>query len=475
MCRAGLVLAVLVLASTALAESGALWTERSGPPRVAIPSLAPLVADSEAAVLSISTEVTAQSSMDPRAFRLFGMDVPDSTQKGQGTGFLIHPDGFALTNHHVVEGATRIQVSVGSRTEVVEARVVGSDPRTDVALIKLDGRNPAGGPWPHLPLGNSEALKVGDFVVAIGNPFGLSQSVSMGILSARSRRDIAPSGRQGLYDFLQTDASINPGNSGGPLLNIAGEVIGINSAVNAAGQGIGFAIPINLVKQLLPDLKEKGRVQRSWIGVAVQRVSPEVAQGLGLERPRGALVSQVVQGSPGHKAGLKPGDVITRFDGKAIEDSTDLPLLATTAGIGRTVPLELVRDGEARSAKVTLASLPGAQDDGEREERGGAASDRTENRGASLGVRVGTIDDDLRARLDLPARQRGAVITRVAPGSAAQAAGLQPGDVVIELNGKAIADADSFFSAVTAVKSGKLLKMLVIRNGTTTFFALPKP
>jgi serine protease Do len=473
--RAGLVLAVLVWASMALADSGALWTERSGPPRVAIPSLAPLVADSEAAVLSISTEVTAQSSMDPRAFRFFGMDVPDFKQKGQGTGFLIHPDGFALTNHHVVEGATRIQVRVGSRTEVVEARVVGSDPRTDVALIKLDGRNPAGGPWTHLPLGNSEALKVGDFVVAIGNPFGLSQSVSMGILSARSRRDIAPSGRQGLYDFLQTDASINPGNSGGPLLNLAGEVIGINSAVNAAGQGIGFAIPINLVKQLLPDLKETGRVQRSWIGVAVQRVSPELAQGLGLERPRGALVSQVVQGSPGHKAGLKPGDVITRFDGKAIEDSTDLPLLATTAGIGRTVPLELVRDGEARSAKVTLASLPGDQDDGEREERGGAAGDRTENRGASLGVRVGTIDDDLRARLDLPARQRGAVITRVAPGSAAQAAGLQPGDVVIELNGKAIADADAFFSAVTAVKSGKLLKMLVIRNGTTTFFALPKP
>jgi serine protease Do len=463
----------LLLSSTAIADSS-LWTERSGPPRVAIPSLAPLVADSEGAVLSISTEVTAQSSMDPRAFRLFGMDVPDFKQKGQGTGFLIHPDGYALTNHHVVEGATRIQVRVGGRSEVVEARVVGSDPRTDVALIQLEGKNPAGGAWPHLPLGNSDVLRVGDFVVAIGNPFGLSQSVSMGILSAKSRRDIAPSGRQGLYDFLQTDASINPGNSGGPLLNVAGEVIGINSAVNAAGQGIGFAIPINLVKQLLPDLKDKGRVQRSWIGVAVQRVSPEIAQGLGLERPRGALVSQVVQGSPGYKAGLKPGDVITRFDGKAIEDSTDLPLLATTAGIGRTVPLELVRDGEVRSAKVTLAALPGNSDDEERDDRG-ATPDRGEAKGASLGVRVGTLDDDLRARLDLPARQRGAVITRVAPGGAAQVAGLQPGDVVVEVNGKAIGDADAFFAAVTAVKSGKLLKMLVIRNGTTTFFAMPKP
>jgi serine protease Do len=464
---------VALVSSSAMADSS-LWLERGGAPKVVIPSLSPLVAETEPAVLSISTEVTAQSSVDPRAFRFFGLDMPDLKQRGQGTGFLIHPDGFALTNHHVVEGASRIQVRVGSRTEVVDARVVGTDPRTDVALIKLDGKNPAGGPWPHLPLGNSDVLKVGDFVVAIGNPFGLSQSVSMGILSAKSRRDIAPSGRQGLYDFLQTDASINPGNSGGPLLNLAGEVIGINSAVNAAGQGIGFAIPINLVKQLLPDLKDKGRVQRSWIGVAVQRVSPEIAQGLGLERPRGALVSQVVQGSPGYKAGLKPGDVITRFDGKPVEDSTDLPLLATTAGIGRTVPIELVRDGELRSAKVTLAVLPGETDDAEREARG-AVSDGGDGKGAGLGVRVGSLDDELRARLDLPARQRGAVIMRVAPGGAAQSAGLQPGDVVIEVNGKAIDDADDFFAAVTREKPGKLLKMLVIRNGTTTFFALPKP
>jgi serine protease Do len=468
-----MVLTALHLLSSAAFADTSLWTERNGPPRVAIPSLSPLVAESEAAVLSINTEVTTQSSVDPRAFRFFGLDVPDFKQRGQGTGFLIHPDGYALTNHHVVEGATRIRVQVGRRSEVIEARVVGTDPRTDVALIQLDGKNPAGGPWPHLPLGNSETLQVGDFVVAIGNPFGLSQSVSMGILSAKSRRDIAPSGRQGLYDFLQTDASINPGNSGGPLLNLAGEVIGINSAVNAAGQGIGFAIPINLVKQLLPDLKEKGHVQRSWIGVAVQRVAPEIAQGLGLDRPRGALVSQVVPGSPGYKAGLKPGDVITRFDGKLIEDSTDLPLLATTAGIGRTVQLELVRDGEVRSARVTLAALPGDQDDG-RDDRAQAA-DRSDGKGARLGLRVGTLDDELRARLDLPARQRGAVITRVAPGGVAQAAGLQPGDVIVEVNGRAIVDADGFFNAVAAVKSGKLLKILVIRNGTTTFFAIPKP
>jgi serine protease Do len=436
---------------------------------VAIPSLAPLVVDSEAAVLSIAVESTAQSSA---RLRFFGIEAPDSKQRGQGTGFLIHPDGYALTNHHVVEGATRIQVRVGGRSEVVEAKVVGDDPRTDVALIKLEGKNPAGGAWPALPLGDSDVLKVGDFVVAIGNPFGLSQSVSMGILSAKGRRDIAPSGRQGLYDFLQTDASINPGNSGGPLLNLAGEVIGINAAVNAAGQGIGFAIPVNLVKQLLPDLKDKGRVQRSWIGVAVTRVSPEVAQGLGLERPRGALVSQVVRGGPAALAGLKPGDVITRFDGKAIEDSTDLPLLATTAGIGRAVSLELMRDGELRSAKLTLQALPQETDEAEPEVRG---EDSDVQRSAGLGVRVGSLDDELRARLDLPARQTGAVIMRVDPGSAAQGAGIAPGDVVIEVNGRAIAGKDDFLRAVAAAKSGKLLKLLVIRGGSTTFIALPKP
>jgi serine protease Do len=480
MTRAKLLLSMLVLslASTSALADRALWTERNAPPRIQLPSLAPLVAESEAAVLSITVESTAQSSVDPRALRMFGLEAPDQKRQGMGTGFLIHPDGYALTNHHVVEGATRIQVRVGSRSEVVEARVVGDDPRSDVALIKLEGKNPAGGVWPHLPLGNSDTLAVGDFVVAIGNPFGLTQSVSMGILSAKSRRDIAPSGRPGLYDFLQTDASINPGNSGGPLLNLGGEVIGINSAVNAAGQGIGFAIPINLVKQLLPDLKDKGRVQRSWIGVAVQRVSPEIAEGLGLERPRGALVSQVVGGGPGYKAGLKPGDVITSFDGKLLEDSSDLPLLATTVGIGKTVPLELLRDGEVRSAKVTLGPLPG---DGEHAAAGDRADPRADDRAdaaqreSGLGIRVSTLDEELRARLDLPAKQRGAVVMRVAQGSPGAAVGFQPGDVVVEVNGAPVADSAAFTKAVSAVKSGKLLKMLVIRGGTTTFVAMPRP
>jgi serine protease Do len=467
-------LVVVALATPVVRAESSLWTERrSAPPRVAIPSLAPLVQDASAAVLSIEVESKAAASIDPRAFRFFGMEPPDLRQRGQGTGFLIHPDGYAITNHHVVENATRIRVRVGGRSEVIQAEVVGDDPRTDVALIKLEGAYPASGPWPSLPLGDSDALSVGDFVVAIGNPFGLSQSVSMGILSAKGRRDIAPSGRPGLYDFLQTDASINPGNSGGPLLNLAGEVIGINSAVNAAGQGIGFAIPINLVKKLLPDLRARGHVQRSWMGVAISRVDPTIAPELGLERPRGALVTQLVANGPAYKAGIKPGDVITKFDGKAIEDSSDLPLLASTSGVGRTIVVELMRDRELRSAKVTLQGVPdSARDPAERRlERGNDG----EARSTRIGVRVDTLDDELRARLDLPGRQRGAVVVFIEPGSVAADAGLATGDVIVELNGKAIVDRESMVQALERIPAGKLVKLLVLREGSTTFVALVKP
>jgi serine protease Do len=470
----GVAAAILAVAAPAGADSS-VWTEKKGAARVALPSLAPLVQAAEPAVLSLFVESTTNSAADPRMdfFRRFGMEIPDFRRQGQGTGFLIHPDGFALTNHHVVEGASKIQVRVGGASELVTATVVGEDPRTDVALIRLDNdKRPRAG-WPHLPLGDSDALLVGDFVVAIGNPFGLSQSVSMGILSAKGRRDIAPSGRQGLYDFLQTDASINPGNSGGPLLNMGGEVIGINSAINAAGQGIGFAIPINFVKKLVPDLKAKGRVERAWLGVSIQRVTPELAEGLGLKRPQGALVAQVLDRSPAFKAGLKPGDVITKFDGKEIADSSDLPLLASTAGIGRAVGLELVRGGELRSANVTLAALPDS-DGAERPSASDKATEEQKDPG-KLGVRVDDLDDELRGRLELPARQRGAVIVRVQPGSAAAAAGLRPGDVVVEVNTARIADAKGFVAAVNKVASGKLLRLLVLRNGTLTFVGLVKP
>ena len=451
-------------------------------PLVSVPSVAPIVERVEPAVLVVFTEGPISDRGLPPGHppmpsrpEIPGMPpMPDGfdgpqVERGQGAGFLVTRDGYALTNHHVVEGATRVTVFVGEAKDEIEADVIGSDEKSDVAVIKLRSQRTN---WPVLPLADSAAVKVGDFVIAIGSPFGLEQSVSLGIVSARGRRDVAPSGRQGLYDFLQTDASINPGNSGGPLLNLSGEVIGINSAINAAGQGIGFAIPVNLVKSLLPDLRSKGRVSRSWIGVGVQRVGAEIAGGLGLERPRGALVTQVVKGGPAYKAGLAPGDVITKFDGKLLEDSSDLPLLATMGGIGRAIPLELVREGETRSATVTLVAMPGDDEAPALDKLGRTAEDP---KTARLGVRVATLDDDLRARLDLSNKQRGAVIVRVEPGTAAATAGLTPGDVVTEVNGIAVINQESFTSAVMKVKAGTLLKMLVLRGGTTTFVAMPRP
>jgi serine protease Do len=471
-----------VSASAAVSETETpLWTIRTAasPSRIEMPSLGPLVKEVAPAVLTITTQARAQTAKGPdptdpgfELFRRFGLEfeMPRMPRMGgQGTGFLISPEGYALTNHHVVENAGSIKVRVGAERREYDAVVIGSDPKTDVALIKLQGARKGG--FPVIPLGDSAGLEVGDFVVAIGNPFGLSQSVSMGILSARGRRDIAPSGRQGLYDFLQTDASINPGNSGGPLVNLNGEVVGINTAINAAGQGIGFAIPVDLVKQLLPDLRANGRVSRSWLGVSIRGLTPELAEGFGLDRPKGALVAQVVAGGPGAKAGLQPGDIILSFDGRPIDEATQLPLLAGLAGVGKNVPLELVREGRIRNVTVLLEELPS--------EGGPAPATETERAQAEASGKLGlTIDDlrpEVRRQLKLPKDLDGAYVVRVLPGTAAAEAGIMNGDVVLQVNGREVRSANAFVSEVRKVKTGKLLRLLVRRGDGTVFAAMVKP
>jgi serine protease Do len=274
-------------------------------------------------------------------------------QQSQGTGFVIDADGYVLTNNHVIEHASEIRVQT-SNNEEFGASVVGLDDRTDVALLRIDAH--------HLhapPLGDSDALQVGEWVVAIGNPFGLSQTVTAGIVSAKGRtnRDV-PLDPAGYYNFIQTDASINPGNSGGPLFNMRGEIVGINTAINAAGQGIGFAIPINMVKQILPQLRTAGRVTRSWLGISIQSVSHEMARQLRLAEPRGALVAEVFPGGPAAAAGLEPNDVIVAFDGQAIADSAELPWLASTAGVGHVAHLTVIRAGSQRDLQLRLAEMP---------------------------------------------------------------------------------------------------------------------
>ncbi|MBI4508604.1 MAG: trypsin-like peptidase domain-containing protein [Deltaproteobacteria bacterium] len=274
---------------------------------------------------------------------------------GQGTGFIISPDGYILTNDHVVGKASAIRVRLADDREFA-GKVIGADPKTDIALIKIEDTSPL----PTAPLGDSDTVEIGEWVVAIGNPFGLDHTVTAGIVSAKGRRDIHPGGnRSGYYDFIQTDASINPGNSGGPLINVRGEVIGINSAVSAQGQGIGFAIPVNMAKTLIPLLKQHGHAPRSWIGVGIAPVTREIADKLGLSSTKGAVIAQVVPGSPAAEAGLKTGDIIVAFDGKTIHRHDDLPWLASTAGIGRTVPVVVAeKGGGQRELKVTLSEKP---------------------------------------------------------------------------------------------------------------------
>jgi serine protease Do len=442
-----------------------------------MPSLGPLVKQVGGAVLTIATEVEVNKGNRPdptdpgfELFKRFGLEfeLPQMPRmRGQGTGFLISPDGYALTNFHVVEGADIIKVRVGYGKQEFDAEVIGSDKRTDVALIKLKGDRRD---WPVVPLGNSDKLEVGDFVVAMGNPFGLSQSVSMGIISARSRRDIMPSGRQGLYDFLQTDASINPGNSGGPLLNLRGEVIGINTAINAAGQGLGFAIPVNLVKRLLPELKASGRVSRSWIGVAIRGITPEIAKGFGLDKPRGALVAQVVKGGPADKAGIKPGDIITHFNDNELEEASELPLLAGLAGVGKKAHLELLRDGRRKSVNLTLEQQPG-----EKKRRKSKAQKSDDEHAGKLGVTVQDLTPAIRRRLGADLDLTGVHVVRVRTASAAHEAGLQPDDIITHVNGRRVSSASSFAKSVRRVKAGKLIKIMVMRGGNAVFVPAVKP
>jgi serine protease Do len=283
------------------------------------------------------------------------IDVEGRRGQGLGTGFIISSDGYIATNEHVVGGMQRIRVRMAD-DRTFAAKLIGTDPKTDVALIKIEP--PAGG-LPSLELGDSDVLEVGDWVVAIGSPLNLDQTVTAGIVSAKQRRRINPSNRVSQYeDFIQTDASINPGNSGGPLLNMRGEVIGINSAVSAQGQGIGFAIPINMAKKLLPMLRDKGFVERAYIGVHIGAVPDQVAAMRQLPDSRGAHVSLVEPGSPAALAGIVEGDVILEFDGQPIRHADDLPLISQTAGVGRTVDVVVVGDHGSRTVKVTLGRMP---------------------------------------------------------------------------------------------------------------------
>jgi serine protease Do len=296
----------------------------------------------------LTTQAVSPTLADDSLRELFDK-LHDGPRRGIGSGFVINRDGWILTNAHVVEGAENVEVDLDEDAPRLAARVVGMDVESDVALIKVEPRRPL----PVVALGDSDAISVAEWVLVIGSPFGLDHSVTLGIVSHTGRADISPVGRPGTYDFIQTDASINPGNSGGPVLNLRGEVVGIATAVNATGQGIGFAIPINMAKEIVGQLRERGRVVRSWLGVSVKETPRDPDPGMG-----GVEVTEVTAGGPGATAGLKVGDVITTFGGHAVRTPSRLRWYVSTAGVGREVELRLRRGRAERTIRALLAEVP---------------------------------------------------------------------------------------------------------------------
>ncbi|MCW5892881.1 MAG: DegQ family serine endoprotease [bacterium] len=391
--------------------------------------------------------------------RFFGQPRRPFKARSLGSGFVIDGSGYIITNNHVVENADEIMVRTSTGKEL-KAKVVGRDPKTDIALLRVESNGTQLVP---VRIGDSKKLRVGEWVLAIGNPFGLENTVTSGIVSALGRHI-----NQGPYDdFIQTDAAINPGNSGGPLVNTKGEVVGINTAIFSRGGGnigIGFAIPIDLASEIIPQLKEKGRVTRGWLGVMIQKVTPDIAESLGLEEPRGALVADVVKDGPAEAAGIKVGDVIVDFDGKKVSDSAELPLLVARTGIGKAVTVKVIRDKKVESVSVTIAEL---KEEDEAAAGGPGSAD-------DLGLALQTLTPDLAENLGLDRNMKGVVVTQVEPSGPAAEAGLRRGDVILEVNRTVVKDVSTFQKLVGDAGKGKSLLFLV-RRGDNTIFLAVKP
>ena len=416
-----------------------------------------------------------EDSQDPmeRFFRYFGQPMPNEQERrGLGSGFLIG-DGLVLTNNHVVEvqdesrpGRYRPMDEIKVITDETApggarefaAKVIGNDPKSDIALLKIEGKEVD--KLKYAALGDSDSVEVGDYVLAIGEPFGLQATVTSGIISAKERTQFG-----GPYsDYLQTDASINPGNSGGPLFNLKGEVVGVNAAIISGANTIGFAIPVNVVKQILPQLRQTGRVVRGFLGVQPQAITADMVDNLGLKSTRGALIADVVKDSPAEHGGIKPGDVVVGLNGKPVNDNSQLTRDVGVIPPGNTVKLEVIREGKPRTVEVKLAERPD-----EREQTGHTPnrSSGEKEQGDLLGLSVQDVTPQLARRSQLDASTKGAVVVDVAPDSPASDAGLEPGDVVVEVNRRSVNSAADYRSAVKTVKKGDTV-LVRVKHGQAT-------
>jgi len=463
----GLIFCGLVFASPAGAKEN-LWVEsKDSAPLVelTLPSFAPIIDKLGNSVVNISTEGTRNAGRPVDPLEFFFGNPPGSGGKQQktfslGSGFVISPNGYIVTNNHVVERATKIYVRFKDDKRRYEAKTVGSDPKTDIALIKVDIDKKL----EPVVFGDSENLVPGDWVIAIGNPFKLGHTATVGIVSAKSRRVGGP-----YDDYIQTDASINPGNSGGPLFNAKGEVIGVNTAIFSPGAlgnagfniGIGFAIPINLVKNILTQLHEHGSVVRGWLGVLIQPISPDVAEALDLDGTEGSLVADVIPGSPAAKAGFQRGDVIVSFGGTKVEENDELPLMVAETKVGTSVRVEVVRAGKRKVIDVEIEEL--------KEEAKLAADAPDES--AKLGLSVQELTPEIARSLGSDS-VKGIVVTAVSPDGAAAAAGMQRGDIILEMGGEAVVSVESFNEKVKALEENKPVLLLVRRGENTVFLTL---
>jgi len=449
-----------------LGEKGkVVKTELSEPVRMLPVDIPSLVRDYSPAVVNISTTQVVRYSR-PRMRSPFGRDpfedffnnffgnMPrEQKRRSLGSGFIVSEDGYILTNNHVVEKADEVTVTLLDK-EDYKAEVVGTDPKTDIALIKI---KPDKKLRP-VRLGDSDSLEIGEWVVAIGNPFGLGHTVTAGIVSAKGR--VIGSGPYD--DFIQTDASINPGNSGGPLFNLKGEVVGINTAIIQGGQGIGFATPIRMATSILGQLKEKGKVTRGWLGVYIQRLTPEIAESLNVPEGKGALVTEVMKDGPAEKAGLKSGDVIVRFGGQDVEDQHELPQIVASTTPGKKVPVTILRDGKRVELTVKIAEM-----EEERTASGKGGPDLSKG----LGLTVQEITPEVAKHLGIENR-KGVLVTDVESGSPADDAGFREGDVIRQIDRRPVSNAEEFGTVMKKVRSDKTVLFLVERGEGRIFLAL---
>ncbi|MDY7017263.1 MAG: DegQ family serine endoprotease [Nitrospirota bacterium] len=439
-------------------------------PVIAPTSFAGVVKQVYPAVVNINTTTTVKAPSYPMPFsgpsgspfddffeRFFGQMPKEFKQRSLGSGVVISGDGFILTNSHVVEKADQVRVSIlGGQT--FDAEVVGKDKSTDVALIRIK----ADKPLPSAALGDSDKLEVGEWVLAMGNPVGLDHTVTAGIISAKGRS----LGLGGLEDFLQTDASINPGNSGGPLVNLQGKVVGINTAILANAQGIGFAIPVNIVRTFLPQLKTKGRIDRGWLGVSIQEITPEIRDAMGLGQAQGALVADVIKGGPADRAGIQRGDIVAEFNGKPIDRYSKLPLIVSSVPPGSIARVKIIRNGKAHLLQVKVGTFP------DEDETASGDNGGTKERSSSvMGMTLKPLTPEFARRQGIEA-DKGLIVLEVTPGSEADFIGIAPGDVILEVDKRPLNTVESLKSILKSKRSGESILLLIKRQDSTLYLSL---